>query len=166
MSSAITGLDTFTRAYIECALWSSTCDPYGTCPDCGTDNQVLCRWNAEQEHVCMNCSDREPNYEPPMDRNYSVEDLAPGTLARMVADCERFQRDMIEDIAWDNLARFPHRYSTQEKAGHDFWLTRNHHGAGFWDGDWTEPAATRLTDAAHAFGECNLYVGNDGRIYA
>ena len=21
-------------------------------------------------------------------------------------------------------------------AGHDFWLTRNGHGAGFWDGDW------------------------------
>lgn len=22
------------------------------------------------------------------------------------------------------------------QAGHDFWLTRNGHGAGFWDGDW------------------------------
>ena len=23
-----------------------------------------------------------------------------------------------------------------ERAAHDFWLTRNGHGAGFWDGDW------------------------------
>lgn len=33
------------------------------------------------------------------------------------------------------------------------------------DGDWSEPHATRLTEAAHAFGEVNLYVGDDGRIY-
>lgn len=23
-------------------------------------------------------------------------------------------------------------------AGHDLWLTRNGHGAGFWDGDWRD----------------------------
>jgi hypothetical protein len=50
-------------------------------------------------------------------------------------------------------------------AGHDFWLTRNGHGAGFWDGDWPEPLATVLTDAAHAFGELSPYVGDDGLIY-
>lgn len=48
---------------------------------------------------------------------------------------------------------------------HDFWLTRNHHGAGFWDGDYPEPIATQLTNLAHGFGECNLYVGDDGLIY-
>jgi hypothetical protein len=50
-------------------------------------------------------------------------------------------------------------------AGHDFWLTRNGHGAGFWDGDWTEPAATILTNAAKAFDECNLYLGDDQAIH-
>ena len=25
-----------------------------------------------------------------------------------------------------------------ERIGHDFWLTRNGHGAGFWDGDWDD----------------------------
>jgi|TARA_R110000744_G_scaffold366338_1_gene475354 hypothetical protein len=25
-----------------------------------------------------------------------------------------------------------------ERIGHDFWLTRNGHGAGFWDGDWND----------------------------
>lgn len=47
-----------------------------------------------------------------------------------------------------------------------FWLTRCGHGCGFWDGDWSEPAATILTDAAHAFGNVDLYVGDDGKIYA
>ena len=102
----------------------------------------------------------------PMDRDYSVSDIAPETLAKMTADCESFQKANIEYIAWDNLTHFPHRTSTHEHAGHDFWLTRNHHGAGFWDGDWKEPAATKLTEAAHAMGEVNLYVGDDGKIYS
>lgn len=33
-------------------------------------------------------------------------------------------------------------------AGHDFWLTRCGHAAGFWDEDWTEPHAGRLDGAA------------------
>lgn len=51
-------------------------------------------------------------------------------------------------------------------AGHDFWLTRCGHGAGFWDGDWPEPAATALTEASKAFRNVDLYVGDDGEINA
>jgi hypothetical protein len=50
-------------------------------------------------------------------------------------------------------------------AGHDFWLTRNGHGAGFWDGDLSEDVGNALTEAAKKFGECHLYVGDDGQIY-
>lgn len=31
---------------------------------------------------------------------------------------------------------FGFSFSECERIGHDFWLTRNGHGAGFWDGDW------------------------------
>jgi hypothetical protein len=48
---------------------------------------------------------------------------------------------------------------------HDFWLTRNHHGAGFWDGDYPEPLGKQLTELAHSYGECELYVGDDSKIY-
>lgn len=44
-----------------------------------------------------------------------------------------------------------------EMLGHDFWLTRNRHGAGFWDGDYPEPLGRQLTDASHTFGECNVW---------
>ena len=53
-----------------------------------------------------------------------------------------------------------------ERAGHDFWLTRNHHGAGFWDGDWPEDVDEKLTEASHSWGEMDLYVGDDGRVYS
>jgi hypothetical protein len=53
-----------------------------------------------------------------------------------------------------------------EMGGHDFLLTRNGHGCGFWDGDWPEEAGERLTAAAEKCGEFNLYVGDDGLLYA
>lgn len=52
-----------------------------------------------------------------------------------------------------------------QQAGHDFWLTRNGHGAGFWDGDWPEPYAEMLTKASESYGPFEPYVGDDGLIY-
>lgn len=34
------------------------------------------------------------------------------------------------------------------------------------DGDWPEPYATTLTDAARAFGNVDLYSGDDGKVWA
>ena len=96
----------------------------------------------------------------PLDSNYSIKDIAPETLEVMKQDCDRFLKENAQllrqaieedDASWGTIA-------------HDFWLTRNRHGAGFWDGDY--PATgDALTEAAHAFGEANLYIGDDGRIY-
>jgi hypothetical protein len=91
----------------------------------------------------------------PLDANYGLDDLAPETLASIQEDCEAFQRDHAEDIGGD-----------LERAGHDFWLTRCGHGAGYWDGDWPDEVGNRLTDAAHVYGSVDLYVGEDGLIYA
>lgn len=46
-------------------------------------------------------------------------------------------------------------------AGHDLWLTRQGHGSGFWDGDYPEPHAARLSASASALGEVCLYVDED-----
>ena len=90
----------------------------------------------------------------PLDANYGLDDIAQETLTSIEEDCEAFQRDNADDISKD-----------VEQAGHDFWLTRNHHGAGFWDGDWPHDAGKRLTEAAHVYGSVDLYVGDDGLLY-
>jgi hypothetical protein len=81
-------------------------------------------------------------------------DIAPETEKEMESDCRRFWKENYALIE-DDPAR----------AGHDFWLTRNHHGAGFWDGDWPDDLGNLLTKRAHAFGEQNLYVADDGLVY-
>lgn len=92
----------------------------------------------------------------PLDRNYDINDIDPTTLAAMIEDCAKFQADNADDIG-----------ERAEDAGHDFWLTRHHHGAGFWETpDWPKQAGQRLTKAAQSFPETNLYVGDDGLIYS
>ena len=120
-------MDTFTKAYIECALWASTDD--GDCQ---------------------------------LDEHFTVDDIAPETLAKIQADCFSFQAKNQAD-----LSRYADlRWSPEELGGHDFFLTRNHHGAGFWDRD-SLPAQVgkRLTEAAHACGPFDLYVGDDNLIH-
>lgn len=160
-------LDSFTRAYIECALWSSTAPAYGVCLCCGKAAVLdrLPESEYEQTPMCSadGCGVREMNYEPPIDANYSASDLAEGILARMVQDCAKFQAENREDLAAFN--------PSDEKNGQNFWLNRNGHGSGFWDDkphaiDGMDEMADRLSDACKACGECNLYVGDDGKIYA
>lgn len=147
-------LDEFTRAYIECALWSS---------------------NDESD---------ETGGEP-LDKNYDIGDLAPDALARMISDCAKFQaaHEVLlarayalpsprvkcdcgadaDDHAAACATERAKRYDADD-AGYDFWLTRCGHGAGFWDRGLGD-VGDKLTDAAQAFKECWLYVGDDGKIY-
>ena len=90
----------------------------------------------------------------PLDRDHDVEDVDPESLEKAVADCARFQAENAADLEEFDL----------ETAGHDFWLTRCGHGAGFWDGDYPEPQASRLTASSHAFGEAWPYVAG-GKIH-
>jgi hypothetical protein len=92
--------------------------------------------------------------EEPLDANYSESDIHPDTLQRMAEDCENFQSDNLDLL----------RDLDDSQSGHDFWLTRNHHGAGFWDRGLGK-LGDQLTEAAHAWGSFDLYVGDDEQIH-
>jgi len=99
----------------------------------------------------------------PLDANYSVGDIAEDTKAKMMADCADFQ-DRFSDLIYEDHSAKIVNYGAMEVAGHDFWLTRNGHGAGFWDGDWPKNG-DKLTEACKEYGEFDLYVGDDGEIH-
>lgn len=80
---------------------------------------------------------------------------------RCRADCLAFFEANYADL--EQAADVP-GYSWAH-AGHDFALTRNRHGAGFWDGDLPDDLGDRLTAAAHAAGECCPYLGDDQLVY-
>lgn len=91
----------------------------------------------------------------PLDRNYDVDDIDSDTIKMMETDCRRFieENESLLDQVGDYVQH-----------GYDFFLTRNHHGAGFFDRGYSDIGEI-LTDAAHAYGEVYLYVGDDGMIY-
>lgn len=92
----------------------------------------------------------------PMDENYSLDDIDPETIARAEKDCADFEAkagNLLDGLDMGTV-------------GHDFWLTRNGHGAGFWDGDYEKSVGDALTKISKEFGEVDLYVGDDGKIYS
>jgi hypothetical protein len=91
----------------------------------------------------------------PLDGLYTVDDIADESLIEHAEACRQFQEANAADLEGRNLIR----------AGQDFWLTRNRHGAGYWDGDYPDGAGRRLTDAAHAWGSSDACVGDDGHIH-
>lgn len=93
----------------------------------------------------------------PLDDTYGVDDIAPDTLAAMREDCADFAAANADDISLTG--------ADAEQVGHDFWLTRNGHGAGFWDRGYGKPGDD-LSAAARIYGGVDLYVGDDGKIYA
>jgi len=98
----------------------------------------------------------------PLDKDYSIRDFDAETMRRMIEDCERFESQVGDLLVAENLTY--QGYDPEQAGGHDFWLTRNRHGAGFKDGHWVRDVAEKLTAAAHAFGEFDLFVGDDGKI--
>lgn len=98
----------------------------------------------------------------PLDQNFGPEDLDSETLAAMTRDCEEFEKRIAHldfDGVW--VRGYP---ASGSQIAHDFWLTRNGHGSGFWDGDWPEELGEELTEIAKSFGEVWLCVGDDGKI--
>lgn len=102
----------------------------------------------------------------PLDSLYGSDDLAPDAVDRCNAECRALLWRVGYLIKEENFTGRADG-TLASRAGHDFWLTRCGHGAGFWDGDWSCDTATYqpLTKAAKSFGELNPYVGDDGKIH-
>ena len=94
----------------------------------------------------------------PLDDNYGPEDIAQSSVNAQIREVNDFIIANKRDL---ELARG--HAMDDALLGHDFWLTRNHHGAGYWDRGMGV-LGDRLTEAAHGYGSVDPYVG-DGKIH-
>lgn len=85
-------------------------------------------------------------------------------MARLVAECTAFAHD-----AYPWLAPALETDSvTWSQVGHDFHLSRNGHGAGFFDRPGMygqQDVCDLLQRLAESYGPRDSYVGDDGRVY-
>ena len=105
------------------------------------------------------CNEEEDD-DTPMDDRYSVDEISQECLKTLVQDCLNFR----DGDAWQAVIKLT-EWPGDSQGGHDFWLNRNGHGAGFWYGDWPEPHGDALSEWSHTFGGADLYVGDDHKIY-
>ena len=94
-------------------------------------------------------------------------DAARHDVMRFVASC-----GILFDMAmacYDNgYGQHPDAGSAEAAYGHDFALTRNGHGVGFWDRDsegLPRVLGEALTRVCKGFPARDLYIGDDGRAY-
>jgi hypothetical protein len=92
----------------------------------------------------------------PLDKNHTIESFSFDAKIKANCDIRNFLEFLeMREIDWrENWS--------EEQFGHDFWLTRNGHGAGFWDRGF--PLGNTLKDCAKAFGSSDCYVGDDGKV--
>ncbi len=96
----------------------------------------------------------------PLDSHFGIEDIKSEMIDLIAQDCEQFQEDNFELLnqAYDTVGY------TIESAGHDFWLTRNGHGVGFWDRN-LDDVGDKLTAKCKELGGSDCYIGDDNKIY-
>lgn len=67
----------------------------------------------------------------PLNANYTIDNIDPETREKMEADCAAFYTAHGALCTISNFKGSGSHGSVSERAGNDFWLTRNNHGAGF-----------------------------------
>lgn len=82
--------------------------------------------------TCALWSETDENEEC-LDAVYSIEDITEESIQLIIAECKTFQ-DENKALLNQYYDLYKHwEYTSEEMAGHDYWLTRNGHGTGFWD---------------------------------
>jgi hypothetical protein len=127
--------------YIDSMLWSEHCN--------GTAPADVCDHFGKTGEDAGDC-DMSLEY-----LNYNETDLSGDAYAEIRVDVADFVT-----ANWDDL----YGIIDAGQAGHDFLLTRNGHGAGFWDRG-NGALGDRLADAARVYGTQGAYVGDDELIY-
>jgi hypothetical protein len=130
--------------YITCLLWSESCR--------GSAG------NASDEH--------EHNTDDPQDCDaslhtigYDADDLTEAARKEIESDVA----DFVMSNAADILALVNTGEADADDIGHNFLLSRNGHGTGFWDRGWGV-FGDRLHAAAKAYGDTSAYATEDGAV--
>jgi hypothetical protein len=95
----------------------------------------------------------------PLDKYFSIWDFTRESVREALTDLASFFSILQEKGIYETALE----YGDDTDIAHNFWLTRNRHGAGFWDGDYGN-IGDALTEVAHSFGERYILVNEEGDL--
>lgn len=141
--------DQIYAGYVECAMWAGLDWTHCATPD---------------DHEGEDCNPETCvafGNPAKLDDYYDADDISAEAEAEIREDISGFVNDPENAAALRSA--FNGRGWGLGQIGHDFYLTRNRHGAGFWDrGAGT--AGDTLTEAAHVYGSSDLDPNGDGSL--
>ena len=135
MTRSADRLDAFTYGYAYTMLWANVSSE---------DGEVSPDW-----------------WQTPAE-GWELDAFTPAARAQIAADCGDFMLANVRDLM-AYTRHYGDTVAAWRQAGGDFALTRNHHGAGYWDRG-VGAVGDRLTSAAHVYGDCNGDVGPDDLV--
>lgn len=153
MARTIKGVELSDRtiAYLETVLWAETV----TLSEADVDEKGDCT----VEGALNGARDGDP-----LDDYFGVEDFAADSLRK----AENELNDFFGELVVRGLDGPAADFADDDRIAHDFWLTRNGHGAGFWDGDYDGPGVKlgrTLSDIAKGYGEQWVVLGDDNELH-
>jgi hypothetical protein len=123
-----------------------------------TPNEFYCAWQQYLETALWASCDDDGN---PLEDSFFLSDFLQAQSERETLS-DFLQHPTVLEIA----KRDSWGSDQYERAACDFWLSRNRHGAGFWDGGfWTEDTGEILHDVAKTYGSCDVMIGDDGFLF-
>lgn len=144
--------------YIETALWTEEeriKDDYGVNNDLVYGDSGEKDFDDEIEKIVR----LQSNLNKKGFDRFSGEDIESDSLIKAYMDIKKFIKIVGEDIIKKAIEEVG-----PEQIGHDLWLTRNRHGAGFFDGQYDEEIEEKLINGAHALGEVDLYLTDNATL--
>ena len=147
MTKTHDNLEAFTRGYAHAMLWANT--------------QSV----SDTDTVDTDPTDVDPMAWHTGDPDWALDAFDADSQVSIHEDCEAFFASSLRDLISYSRTYSPvGGFDVWECAGHDFALTRNSHGAGFWDRGMGE-LGDRLSDMARPFGESTAWT-TDSDEYA
>lgn len=140
------------KSYLETLLWSET---LSSCDEDGNPTSITIPEDAPGPFAGDTFEDGE-SLDSFLDTS-DMDTLCPDVVAEAKADLEAFGGYVEETLGFD-----PFEVFDADQVAHDFCLSRNRHGAGFFDGDYVwaggRNEADKLQAAAETFGTLGLSV--------
>lgn len=144
------------KGYIECALWTEEDNLKDQMPDDVSISDTENEDESELDKLIRITND----FNKKTFINFSREDIDSDSMIQAYTDIKQFinlagQEAIIYAINEMGLSRL----------GHDIWLTRNGHGAGFFDHSYDDHIEKILMNAARQLKSADLYIGDDMKLH-
>jgi hypothetical protein len=135
--------------YLETILWSEHC--FLPVPE----NELVDRcMDVGENHLLHGISEQDC-----LDDHFDIEDFSVEALIKARYTVDQF----FKRLQMAGLLDHARECYDDSRIAHDFWLTCQGYGAGFWDGDYGN-IGDQLTDIADLSGAAYV-IGEDGKIH-